>query len=94
MSAKVNIFYPHLLQITNNQKEVAVNGATVGECLDDLVRQFPEIYKFIFVEPGKMLNFINILVNGDSVLTYSPNPLAKPIQDGDSIDIALMLAGG
>lgn len=94
MSIKVNIFYPHLLQITNNQKEVEVSGSTVGQCLDDLVRQFPEIKKLIFVEPGKLLNFINVLVNGDSVLTYSPDPLAKPVKDGDSIDIALMLAGG
>ena len=94
MSIKVNIFYPHLLQVTNNQKVVEVNGTTVGQCLDDLIKRFPDIGKFIFVEQGKLLNFINILVNGESVLTYSPDPLAKPVKDGDMLDIALMIAGG
>jgi molybdopterin converting factor small subunit len=94
MSIKVNIFYPHLLQATNNQKEVEVNGTTVGQCLDDLVKQFPDIGKLIFAEQGKLLNFINILVNGESILTYSPDPLTKPVKDGDTLDIALMIAGG
>ena len=94
MSIKVNIFYPHLLQATNNQKVVEVNGTTVGQCLNDLVKQFPDIEKLVFAEPNKLLNFINILVNGESVLTYAPDPLAKPVKDGDALDIVLMIAGG
>jgi len=43
MSVKVNIFYPHLQQFTNNQDVVEVNGSTVGDCLDDMVRQYPSL---------------------------------------------------
>ena len=94
MSIKVNIFTPDLLQATNNQKVVEVNGTTVGQCLNDLVKQFPDIGKGVFDEQGKLLTYIIIFVNGESILTYSPDPLTKPVKDGDVLDISLMIAGG
>ncbi len=42
MSIKIDISYP--LQHLANDTEVAeVNGSTVGECLEHLVKQFPGI---------------------------------------------------
>lgn len=91
MSVKVNIFYPHLQQFTDNQEVVKVNGSTVGECLDHLVKQFPGIEKGIFDEHGQLLSYVYFFINGKG--TY-PTDLAHPLKDGDELTFALLLAGG
>ena len=91
MSVKVNIFYPHLQQFTHNQDVVNVNGNTVGECLSHLVKQFPGIEEGIFDKQGQLLNYIYFFINGKA--TY-PTDLAMPLNDGDELTIALLLAGG
>ena len=91
MSVKVNIFYPHLQQFTHNQEVVNVNGNTVGECLGHLVKQFPGIEEGIFDKHGQLLNYIYFFINGKA--TY-PTNLAMPVNDGDELTIALLLAGG
>jgi len=91
MSVKVNIFYPHLQQFTHNQDVVNVNGNTVGECLGHLVKQFPEIEPGLFDKQGQLLNYVYLFINGKA--TY-PTDLAMPVNDGDELTIALLLAGG
>jgi molybdopterin converting factor small subunit len=91
MSVRVNIFYPHLKQFTDNQDIVEVKGGTVGECISQLVEQFPGIEKGIFDKPGQLLNFIYFLINGVGVY---PADLSKPVKDGDELTIVLLLAGG
>ena len=91
MSVKINIFYPHLQQFTHNQDVVEVDGKTVGECLGHLVTQFPGIETGIFDKQGQLLNYIYFFINGKA--TY-PTDLAMPVNDGDELTIALLLAGG
>jgi molybdopterin synthase sulfur carrier subunit len=91
VSVKVKIFYPHLKQYTDNQEVVEVNGSTVGECLGDLVKQFPGIEKGIFDEHGQLINYVYFFINGKGAY---PTDLAKPVRDGDELTIALLLAGG
>ena len=40
-----------------------VNGTTVGQCLNDLVNQFPVITPKIFDKKSKLLNYVDIYVN-------------------------------
>jgi len=68
-----------------------VDGDTVGECFDHLVKQFPGIEQDVFGEDGKLLSYISIFVNGES--TY-PGDLTKPVKDGDDIYVVPMIAGG
>jgi molybdopterin converting factor small subunit len=90
LSITVNI-HQALRQITNNQATVEVAGTTVGECLTELVRRFPDIKSKLFDKKGKLLNYIDIYVNAES--SY-PEELAKSVKDGDKLSITLMLAGG
>ena len=90
MSITVNI-HQALRQLTNNQATAEVNGTTVGQCLADLVRQFPGIESKLFNKQGKLLNYVDIYVNQES--SY-PEELAKPVKDGDKLSITLMIAGG
>lgn len=91
MSVKVNIPYPHLQQFTGNRDVVEVNGSTVGECLDHLVKQFPGIEKGIFGEHSKLLSYVMVFINKEYT---SPAELDKPLNDGDELTIALIIAGG
>lgn len=90
MSIKITL-HPNLYHLSNGQATVEVRGNTVGQCLDDLVRQFPGIKKMLFDKNGKLLNYVDIFVNEESCY---PMELARPVKDGDELDIVLMIAGG
>ena len=90
MGIKVHI-NPVLSQYTNNQSIAEVNGDTVGQCLDHLVKQFPGIKKALFDKNGKLLNYVDIYVNKESAY---PEELAKPVEDGDELHIVFTVAGG
>ena len=70
---------------------VETEGHTVGECLMNLVRRYPELTPQVFDDGGNLLRTIEIYLNMASAY---PNELAKPTGDGDQIHITLMLAGG
>lgn len=90
MSIKVDI--PYFFQYLADGVEVAeVNGSTVGECLEDLIKQFPNIKQLLFTKSGKLDMFRDIYVNGESIY---PEGLAKPVKDGDELYIAILVAGG
>ena len=90
MSIKINI--PSYMQsFTNNMKVVEVNGSTVGECLNHLVKQFPSMKKQLFSKDGDLFENIIMSVNGESAY---PEQLIKPVQDGDELNILVIIGGG
>ena len=90
MAAKVYIHITHR-QFTNGLETVAVEGNTVGECLNQLIKQFPGMEKALFAKKDKLLNTVEVYLN--HVSAY-PNELAKPVKNGDEIHLLIMLAGG
>ena len=90
MAVKINI-NPVLYEHTNNQSMIEVDGNTVGQCLNQLVKQFPDMEKALFDKNSKLLSYVDIYVNEES--SY-PEELAKPVKEGDNLYIAIMLAGG
>jgi molybdopterin converting factor small subunit len=90
VSITINI-HQALRHLINNQATAEVSGTNVGECLADLVRQFPGIEPKLFNKKGKLLHYVDIYVNLES--SY-PEELAKPVMDGDKLSITLMIAGG
>ncbi len=90
MAVKVYIHITHR-QFTNGLETVAVEGNTVGECLNQLIKQFPGMEKALFAKKDKLLNTVEIYLN--HVSAY-PNELAKPVKNGDEIHLLVMLAGG
>jgi molybdopterin converting factor small subunit len=90
MPVNVHIHITHR-QFTNGLEVVSVEGKTVGECLNHLIKQFPGMEKALFAKKDKLLNIIEIYVNHASAY---PNELAKPTNDGDEIHLVTMLAGG
>ena len=90
MSVKINV-RPGMQHLANDRDVVEVNGKTVGECLNQLVEQFPVMKNELFDADGKVLSYIDIYVNGKS--SY-PEELAKPVQDGDELYILRAIGGG
>jgi molybdopterin converting factor small subunit len=90
VSVKINLHKTHR-QYTKGQEIVEVNGNSVGECLKDLVMQYPELEKEIFDKKGKLLSVIEIYLNGVSAY---PNELEKEVKADDEIHLLTMLAGG
>ena len=89
--AKVLIPTP-LRQFTDKQDSVAATGATVGEVLDNLTAQFPNLRKQIFTEEGKLRSFVNVYINDEDIRYLSKS--ATPSADGDTISLVPSIAGG
>ena len=90
MSIKINI-HPNLEHLTNGLDVAEVNGSTVGQCLDHLIKQFPGIKEELLDKNGKLLNYVDIWVNLESSF---PEELAKPVKDGDELSITFIIGGG
>jgi molybdopterin converting factor small subunit len=90
MAVKVHIHSTHR-QFTNGLEVVTGEGNTVGECLNQLIKQFPGMEKALFAKKDKLLNNVEIYLNHTSAY---PNELVKPVKDGDEIHLVIMLTGG
>jgi molybdopterin converting factor small subunit len=90
MAVKVHIHTTHR-QFTHGLDVVAVEGNTVGECLNHLIKQFPGMEKALFVKKDKLLNNVEVYLNHASAY---PNEIVKPVKDGDEIHLVVMLTGG
>jgi len=90
MSIKIDI-PSYMKSFTDNKGVVELNGSTVGECLNHLVKQFPRMKKQLFSKDGNLFENIIISINGESAY---PEQLAKPVKDGDEIKIVLVVGGG
>ena len=66
MSNRVLIPTP-LRPFTGKQDVVEVSGATVGELLADLTRQFDGLKKHLYTDEGRLRSFVNIYVNDEDI---------------------------
>ena len=96
MSIKVHLYLglPRLTDTEDMADIIEVNRNTVGQCLDALVKDFPNVKKGLFDENDKLLDRIDIWVNNMPAYTEG---LDRPVKDGDEIYLfasKLILGGG
>jgi molybdopterin converting factor small subunit len=88
----VEIYLPPNLQpLVENSQSVRVDGHTVGECLNDLIKRFPRLNGLIFDRRGKLNTGLSAYLNGTSAHV---DQLSSPVRDGDKIYIINLLVGG
>ena len=88
----ITLEVPRFLQhLTNGAPSVEVEGATVGECLERLIEQFPPARKLLFDQSGELFGHIDIYING---LSTFPRELARPVHEGDKITMLYLITGG
>lgn len=74
------------------QKTIAVEGGTVGEALDALMQQYPNLRQHLFADDGQLRSFVNVYLNDEDV-RYLQH-VQTPVGDSDRISIVPSVAGG
>jgi sulfur-carrier protein len=83
---------PVLRQAVGGQREVSVEGATVGEVLDALYAEHPDVRGQLVTPEGELHRFVNLYVNDEDVRLGEW--LDTPITDRDTLLILPAMAGG
>ena len=89
--SKIHIPTP-LRQYAGKQASVDVHGATVGEAMNALVAQHPELRKHLYTDDGKLRAFVNLYVNDEDIRYLEKE--ATALKEGDNISIVPSIAGG
>ena len=74
------------------QSEVNVQGANVGEALNDLVTQHPSLKKHLFNENEELRPFVNLFLGNEDVRHLEG--VETPLKEGDKLMIIPSIAGG
>ena len=90
MSIRIHIHKSHRI-FTEGSDAVEVDGNSVGECLEALIRRFPDIRRGLFTRNGDLVRNIDVYINQKSAY---PDELKQPVSDGDVIHLNLLLIGG
>jgi len=91
MAAKVLIPTP-LRNLTNNEAEVAADGATISQLIDSLGKKYAGLKDRLCDENGKIRRFVNIYLNEEDIRFLQGE--ATVVKDGDQISIVPAIAGG
>jgi MoaD family protein len=89
--SKIHIPTP-LRQYVGKQAAVEVTGTTVGEAMNALFAQHPDLRKHLYTEDGKLRAFVNLYVNDEDIRYLQKE--ATAIKEGDQISIIPSIAGG
>lgn len=89
--AKVLIPTP-LRQYTGKQDHVEVTGGTVGEVLNTLATQYPDLRRQIFNDEGKLRSFVNVYLNDEDIRYLKKTD--TPAADSDTLSLVPSIAGG
>jgi MoaD family protein len=81
-----------LRKLTQGQEEVSAQGATIGELIADLEKNYPGIKARICDDGGQVRRFVNIFLS-DEDIRFLQN-LDTPVKDGDEVSIVPAIAGG
>ena len=82
---------PTLREQAGGQREVAAEGDTVRDLLEDLMGRFPGL-RTQLVEDGDIAPFVNVYVEGEDVRTL--NGLETEVTSGSTVILLPAMAGG
>jgi molybdopterin converting factor small subunit len=81
-----------LRSYTNGQSEVAVQGDTVANALDDLIAQYPTLKPHLFNGTGDLRPFVNLFLNNENIKDLQG--IKTPIGKDDRLMLVPSIAGG
>jgi adenylyltransferase/sulfurtransferase len=91
LSVTIQIPTP-LRRFSGDQSDVVVEGATVGEAMQDLTRQHPALQRHLYTDDGALRSFVNLFLNDEDVRHLQKE--ATPVAAGDTLSIIPSIAGG
>ena len=78
--------------LAGNHDSVRVEGETVGDLLQRLAADYPQLKRHIFDEQGRLRSFVNVFVNDDAIRALRED--MTPVGPKDVISIIPSVAGG
>jgi sulfur-carrier protein adenylyltransferase/sulfurtransferase len=91
MATKILIPTP-LRPFTDKLDAVEIDGATVGELLQNLTTKYGGLKQHLYAADGKLRSFVNIYVNDDDIRYLQKDQ--TPLKAGDTVSIIPSVAGG
>jgi molybdopterin synthase sulfur carrier subunit len=89
----VEVRIPTMLRsAVGGSSAVSVDGATIGEILDELARRFPALAGQVVTDDGSLHKFVNIYLNDDDIRYLAK--LDTKVGEGDTVSILPAVAGG
>lgn len=89
----VKVLLPTALrQYANNQDAIEVEGSKVGDVMNRLIADYPELRTHLFDDSGAIRNFVNVYLNEDNI--RGDDLVNAACQDGDEIMLVPAVAGG
>ncbi len=83
---------PVLRASTGGEREVAAEGANVGDVLRSLARQHPATESQLFAQDGSLNRYVNVYLNDEDVRVL--DGLETPVGERDTLVILPAMAGG
>lgn len=77
-----------LKDLAGGNREVAIDGSSVGEVLRELERQHPKITGWVLDEQGRVRRHVNVFVNGERVREDAP------VAPGATLHVLPSISGG
>jgi molybdopterin/thiamine biosynthesis adenylyltransferase/rhodanese-related sulfurtransferase/molybdopterin converting factor small subunit len=91
MATKILIPTP-LRPFTEKLDAVEIDGATVGELLQNLTTKYAGLKQHLYATDGKLRSFVNVYVNDDDIRYLQKDQ--TPLKAGDTVSIIPSVAGG
>mgnify|MGYP001362257444 FL=1 len=81
-----------LRSYTNGQSEVTVNGQTVEEALQDLLKKYPTLKPHLYNSNGGLRPFVNLFLGENNIKDLQG--LGTPLKEEDRLLLIPSIAGG
>ena len=86
------VFPTPLRKFTNQTAKLQVSANTVGEIIDILTRDFPDLKKHLVDDQGKLRSFVNIFAGDEDIRDLQQEKTA--VEDSTIVSIVPAIAGG
>lgn len=83
---------PPMRELTDGKVEVSAHGATVGEAIADLVKNYPSLKSKLFDDKGQIRQHINLFVNDEDIRYL--DEMETKLSDGMLLALIPAVAGG
>ena len=83
---------PVLRANAGGNKQVDVDGATVGEVLTELIRRYPGLQSQLLTDDGELNRFVNVYLNDQDIRYLQER--GTPVEARDTLIILPAMAGG
>jgi sulfur-carrier protein len=83
---------PVLRANAGGNKQIEIDGATVGEVLTELVRRYPGLASQLLTPEGELNRFVNVYLNDEDVRYLEER--GTPVERRDTVVILPAMAGG